>query len=71
MDPPKIGREYRSNVLVVFKNAEKYAFPISKNITQTKMLARRKKVIGGISGKKTARRKNTKIEHEEMKINDI
>jgi hypothetical protein len=71
IDPPKIGRVYRSYVFVQFKKAEKYAFPTSKNIIHTKTLARRKKLIVGISGNKIARRKNRKIIPAETKIIDI
>jgi hypothetical protein len=69
--PPKIGSEYLSNAFVQFKNAEKYAFPISKNIIQTKMFAKRKKSIGGDSGIKTASRKERKIVNAEIKISEI
>ena len=69
--PPKIGSEYRSSAFVQFKKAEKYAFPTSKNIIQTKTLARRKKSLGGNSGNKTASRKERKIIHADMKISEI
>ena len=59
--PPKIGSVYFSKALVQFKKAEKYAFPTSKKIVQTKTFASRKKLIGGTSGIKNANRMQKKI----------